>query len=186
MTRARALYAVTALVAAYALLRLVAAPGAEPYATLARPAPGVTAGVASGPVPPSAAEVRAALAALDAARARGYADPAAADPDEWSARTCACRREDVRRLRSLARRGLALRGHRSRLLSLAVARAGPHEVTLVVTDRVSPYAAVDRRGRTVARWPASGPRRWQVTLVRVADRWVFGRIARAPPEWRGV
>jgi hypothetical protein len=191
MNRVRALAVVAALLAAYVLLRAVAAP--EPYATLARPAaPRVTAAPSHSPDPgpppdrgsaPSAAALRAALVALDAARARGYASPSGADPDLWAARTCACRVEDVRRLRSLAARGLALRGHRARLVSFALVRAGPDSAEVAVTDRVAAYAAVDARGRTVARWPSSGPRRWRITLVRADGRWLFAGIGvRAPPS----
>lgn len=190
MNRFRALAVVAALLAAYVLLRAAATP--EPYATLARPAAGVP--LASAPAPAAAVEpagrrdapspgaLRAALVALDAARARGYASPPAADPGRWAARTCACHAEDVRRLRSLAARGLALRGHRARLVSFVLVRAGPASAEVVVTDRTAAYAAVDARGRTVARWPASGPRRWRVTLVRTAARWLLGDIGARTPD----
>lgn len=193
MSRARLLLVAVAAfaTAAYALLRAVTAP--EPYATLARPAaarPSVGAGrvgVAGEPVegatprePPPAGVLRAALARLDAARVAGFADPAAADPDDWAAPTCSCRAEDVRRLRALAARGLALRGHRAAVLGLRVVRAGPWAATVVVTDRVAGYAVVDRRGRVVARWAPAEPRTWRVTLVRVTGRWLLGRIVRGP------
>jgi hypothetical protein len=120
------------------------------------------------------------LSALDRARAAAYADPVTADPDDWAARTCACHAEDVRRLRALAADRLALRGARVTVLSVAVARAGPTSVDVVVTDRLAAYAAVDARGRTVRRWSAAGPRRWRITLVLVAGRWRLGAVARAP------
>lgn len=173
---ARAVLAVAALLlVAYAVLRAATRP--EPYVTLARPAPSSPALTASPSPPP---DLRAALVALDAARAAGYADPAAADPDAWSAPSCSCRADDVRRLRALARHGLRLRGHGATVLGLAVVRAGQDRATLLVTDRLGPYAAVDARGRTVARWPASGPRRWRITLVRPSGRWLLGAVARAP------
>ncbi|HWL35135.1 MAG TPA: hypothetical protein VNQ77_02980 [Frankiaceae bacterium] len=182
MNHVRALAAVVALLAAYVLLRAAAAP--EPYATLARPAfsaPPAPLPLEPSPPPsrrdpPSPAAVRAVLVALDAARTRGYASPPGADPDRWAARSCACHAEDVRRLRSLAARGLALRGHRARLVSFVLVRAGPAVAEVAMTDRTAAYAAVDARGRTVARWPASGPRRWRMTLVRTAGRWLLGDI----------
>jgi hypothetical protein len=174
MTTRAAVAVAALLLAAYAVLRAATRP--EPYVTLARPAPSSPAPTAS----PSPPDLRVSLVALDAARADGYADPAAADPDAWVAPSCACRAEDVRRLRALARRGLRLRGHRTTLLGLAVVRAGPDRATLLVTDRLGSYAAVDARGRTVARWPASGPRRWRITLVRTSGRWLLGTVARAP------
>jgi hypothetical protein len=134
---------------------------------------------------PDAGAVRAALAALDRARAAAYADPLTGDPDAWALRSCACRAEDVRRLRDLARAGLALRGHAVTVTALTVlaARAGPSgtfRVDVLVTDRVSAYAAVDRAGRAVRRWPSTGPRRWRLGLVRAAGRWRYSAVARAP------
>lgn len=189
MNRVRALAVVVALLAAYVLLRAASAP--EPYATLARPAlsgaPPAPVPLEPGPPPsrrdpPSPAVLRAALVALDAARTRGYASPPGADPDRWAARSCACHAEDVRRLRSLAGRSLALRGHRARLVSFVLVRAGPAVAEVVVTDRTAAYAAVDARGRTVARWPALGPRRWRLTLVRTAGRWLVGDISAGTPD----
>jgi hypothetical protein len=191
-----ALAAAALLVVAYAALRALARP--EPYAGLARPAvhppgprlvpplapPLVPAADPPSPAsrrdPPRLPALRAALAALDAARAAGYADPVAADPDSWAARSCACHAADARRLRALARRGLALRGHRTTSLAVTLVRAGPAAATLLVADRLGPYAAVDRRGRAVARWPGTPSRRWLVTLVRPAGRWLLGAVARAP------
>jgi hypothetical protein len=201
MTRTRLLDA-AALVAALLLVRVLAR-GATPAATLARPAPG--AATTSRPAPgaatttrrpapdvpaaaptpaagggPDATTVRTALATLDRARAAAYDHPVDGDPDAWAARTCPCHAADAARLRALARAGQALRGAATRLVSVADVRAGPGAVTAVVTDRLAPYTTVDRRGRAVARWPGTGPRRWRVTLVRVAGRWLLGAIARAP------
>ncbi|HVF04657.1 MAG TPA: hypothetical protein VNA20_07455 [Frankiaceae bacterium] len=196
MSRVRLSLAAALLVlAAYVGLRAHLRP--DPYATLARPAvlapprsaapsaparpPSVPSSSASpSAAPPSSAALRATLRALDRARAAGFADPVGADPDAWAARSCACRAEDVRRLRDLAARGLALRGHRAELLRVELVRAGPASARVAVTDRLGGYAAVDARGRTVARWPASPERRWLVTLVRVDGRWLLGAVARAP------
>jgi hypothetical protein len=175
------------------------AAAAPPFAAAAPPAPGVplvpagslppglppTASAPRTPPAPDAGAVRAALAALDRARAAAYADPLTGDPDAWALRSCACRAEDVRRLRDLARAGLALRGHAVTVTGLTVlaARAGPSgtfRVDVLVTDRVSAYTAVDRAGRVVRRWPSTGPRRWRLGLVRAAGRWRYAAVARAP------
>jgi hypothetical protein len=204
-----ALVAALAALAALAVLALVAlraARSAAPAATLARPAfpPAASApapSTASTPVPsaaptaptpvlpprasgpPSVATVRAALAVLDRARAAAYADPPDADPTAWALPTCACHAEDARRLRDLARSGLALRGHAVTLtaVTLLPARAGPAlRVEALVTDRVGAYTAVDPAGRVVRRWPATPSRRWRVTLVRTTGRWRYAAVARAP------
>ncbi|MDQ1712007.1 MAG: hypothetical protein QOE45_1457 [Frankiaceae bacterium] len=195
---------VLALLLAVAL-RVLAARSPAPGLTLARPAPGVAQLpatpappapsqpsparpplAASPPLPlPDAAAVRAALATLDRARGVAYADPPGADPGAWATPSCACRGEDVRRLRSLARSGLALRGQAVTVVSVTVldARAGPAgsvRVDAAVVDRVGAYTAVDRTGRAVRRWPATGPRRWRLTLVLAAERWRYTAVARAP------
>ncbi|HEX8003141.1 MAG TPA: hypothetical protein VF519_10650 [Mycobacteriales bacterium] len=152
------------------------AASSPPAASPAAPAPAS----ATAPSPPTPAELRAALAALDATRAAAFARPAGADPGAWADPRCACHADDARRLRDLARDGLALRGHRVTLVSLAVTRATATRADLLLVDRAAGYAAVDRSGRAVARWPESGPRRWRVTLVRAGGRWLFGQVARAP------
>ena len=130
---------------------------------------------------PSLDEVRAALAALDTARAAAFADPVTADPDEWATTACACHADDTRRLRELAGNGLALRGQRVTVDSLAFASPpGAGRADVVLVDRTSAYDAVDGTGRIVRGWPAEGPRRWRITLVRAGGRWLFGSIARAP------
>lgn len=193
MERLRVALAVAALVvAAYAVLRATARP--EPYATLARPAAGaqpvpLRPAVVAMSEPPDPAGPRdapapgalwAAFRRLDRARAAGYADPLAADPDAWAARSCACHAEDARRLRDLAARGLRLRGHRATVTAFALVRAGPARAVLLVSDRLAPYAAVGRSGAVAARWPGSPLRRWRVTLVRDSGRWLLGAVARAP------
>jgi hypothetical protein len=179
MNRARAVVVAAAVAALVAYVALRAAARPEPFTTLARPAAASAPPTAVAPTPDAAA-LRAALAALDRARAAAYADPVAADPDTWAARTCTCRAEDVRRLRRLAARGLALRGQRSTLLTFTLTRAGPVSAEALVTDRTSAYAAVDRRGHTVRRWPATPPRRWRIAFVLVSGRWLLGGIDRAP------
>jgi hypothetical protein len=160
------------------------ATASHPPTVASRPPTAASGGPAASPsaAGPDAASVRHLLTALDRARAAGYVDPTTADPDDWAARSCACRDEDVRRLRALARAGLALRAAAVHLVSVsvAVARAGPESVDAVVVDRLAAYVAVDRRGRTVHRWPATGPRRWRITLVLVSGRWRLGAVARAP------
>ena len=178
------LLAAALLLAAFAVVRAVARPA--PYATLARPARVAAAPAHDPPEPvtargvPSVGVLRSALRALDSARARAFASPASADPDAWAARSCACRDEDVRRLRRLASAGLTLRGQRTRLLGLALVRAGPARAEILVTDRVTAYAAVDRSDSVTQRWPASAVRRWSVTLVRLDSRWLLAAVARAP------
>ncbi|HEV2890956.1 MAG TPA: hypothetical protein VGX28_11335 [Frankiaceae bacterium] len=206
MNRARLLAAAAALLAALVLARVAFAP-APPATTLALPAPAApnapaaslpppptalsgpptappgppSAPAASAPGAPTLGDLRAALADLDAARATAFADPLTADPDVWADRACACHADDARRLRDLARAGLALHGHRVTLDSVTLRRPPtPERAELLVVDRAAAYAAVDARGRPVSRWPATGPRRWYVTLVRVAGHWAFGQIARAP------
>lgn len=158
--------------------------GASSGAAPAPPAapPGSPSPVARGQArPPTLAEVRDALTRLDAYRGAAFAEPADGDPDAWAARTCACHRDDTERLRDLARDGLALRGHGVTVESVAF--AAPPTAThaeLLVTDRATAYAVVDAAGRTVSRWPASGPRRWRVTLVDAGGRWLIGRLARVP------
>jgi hypothetical protein len=124
--------------------------------------------------------VRALLAALDRVRAAGYADPAAADPDDWSAPTCPCHAEDARRLRALAAGGHRLRGQAATLHDVAVTAETATRIEAAVTDALAAYTELDPRGRVVARWPATGPRTWRVTLVRVGGRWLLGAVARAP------
>jgi hypothetical protein len=154
------------------------APGASPApAAPPRPAPAVGASPTSGLDAPAA---RALLTALDRARAAAYAEPGAADPDDWAARDCPCHAADAARLRDLARAGTALRGQRTVLLDVTVTRASPAAADLLVTDRLAPYVLVDRAGRVLRRWPQTPPRRWRVTLVRPAGRWLLGAVARAP------
>lgn len=197
MHRAHRYAAAAILAVALALARLLR-PDVPATPVLALPAPGTTPAAASpassatrpttssAPAsasarPPAAADLRAALTALDAVRAAAYAAPLDGDPDAWATRDCACHADDVRRLRDLARDGTALRGQRITVDSLAlVAPPTPEHADLVVVDRMTAYTAVDAAGRVVARWPASGPRRWRVTLVRVRDRWLLGAVARAP------
>ncbi len=137
---------------------------------------------------PTPTTVRRVLADLDRARAAAYADPVTGDPDAWAAPACACHAEDARRLRALARDGLALRSAASTLVAVTVlpiaadpaTRVGPDAVDALVVDRTSAYTAVDRTGRAVHHWPASGPRSWRIHLIQVAGRWRIGSIARAP------
>ncbi len=203
MTRTRLLAA--ALLAALVAAALVARAAHRPPVTLARPyaplpAPATPAALTPATAPPAtatsatrtsatpapaaapadAATARAALRALDRARAAAYADPLTGDPDDWAARTCPCHAADAARLRALARAGRALRGHATRLDAVRVVRATPRALDLVVRDRLGPYTAVDARSRVVARWPATPVRTWRIRLVRAGGRWLLGRIARAP------
>ncbi|HEU0131700.1 MAG TPA: hypothetical protein VFQ85_12000 [Mycobacteriales bacterium] len=186
VTARRALAAFTAFLGALLVLRVLTSH--EPRTvTLARPAPGAAvpavpppaaappASPAAAPPALDAATARSVLAALDAARAAAYAAPATADPAAWAAPSCACLAEDRRRLRDLAARGLALRGHAAVLDAVTL-----DGTTVLVADHAPAYTAVDARGAVVARWPASGPRRWRVTLVRHAGRWLLGCVVRAP------
>lgn len=193
MTRARLLAAsaaFAALAAALLLARVAFAPDAPPPVTLAVPAPGasplpVPAASPDAPPartgPPDAADLRAALAALDRARAAAFADPAAADPDAWATRTCPCHAADAATLRALARDGLALVRPTVTIevLDLAAPPTGAR-AELLLTDRLGAYTAVDPSGAAVRRWPPSPPRRWRVTLVHVGGRWLFDAVARAP------
>lgn len=209
MTRSRLAAAAALLAAALLVLRIYGARNGPPD-TLAVPAPFASLGAApSGtgvPSPAVAASVTAAarsgtavpspgpaaaspdptrvalavLAGLDRARASGYADPAAADPDDWAAPDCPCHAEDARRLRALAALGHHLRGQSTAVRALTVVAATPDRVDATFTDTVAAYEEVDARGRPVARWPAAPPRRWRVTLVTIAGRWRFGAFARAP------
>ena len=192
MDRARLLAAAAVLLVALLLARVAFAPDLAPAGTLAVPAvPSASAGPPSEPAPsrppdvptpaPTLDELRAAIARLDAARAAAFSRPADGDPDEWATRSCACHAGDTRALRDLARDGLALRGSGATVDALALARGPtPTRADVVLTDRLRAYQAVDSSGRVVARWPATGPRRWRVTLVRVSGRWLFGAVARAP------
>jgi hypothetical protein len=153
-------------------------------ATLAAPA----AADPSGPLSPAA--LRETVAALDRARGAAFADPVDGDPDEWATTACPCHAVDADALRALADRRRALRGATFVLLDVALAprarapgravRARTGVLDLLVVDRLGPYVAVDARGRVVARWPGTGPRRWRIRLARVAGRWRIGSIARAP------
>jgi hypothetical protein len=150
------------------------ASAAPPSARPARPARPADA-------PPDLPALRAALARLDAARTAAFADPPHADPGAWAAPSCACYAADAERLRALARDGTALRGHRMTIRSVALAApATATRADLTVVDSLAAYTAVDRSGRVTGRWPATGERRWRVTLVLVSGRWLVGGVTRAP------
>jgi hypothetical protein len=183
MTRTRLLALLALVAGALLALRLADARGGPPD-TLALPAYPTayppTGSPGPSPSPSPAVDWSAVLADLDRARAAGYADPPAADPRDWAARSCACWAEDVRRLRALAAAGHALRGQSGTLVGVRVTAAGAARADLLVRDRLAAYAEVDARGRPVTRWPASAVRRWRIVLVRVAGKWRLGAVERAP------
>jgi hypothetical protein len=175
MTRTRLLALLALVAGALLALRIADARGGPPD-TLALPA------YPAAPAPSLRAAVdwRDVLTGLDRARAAAYADPSAVDPDEWAARACPCRAEDVRRLRALAAAGHALRGQATTLVDVRVTAATSTGADLLVSDRLAPYSEVDAHGRRFAHWPAGAVRRWRIRLVRTAGQWRLGAVERAP------
>lgn len=86
--------------------------------------------------------------------------------------------QDLQSLREVAGRGAHTSALTTHILELQIRQQGADQVVLRVTDELDAYDFLDANGNVLAHKDAEGPKRGDVTLVRVTDGW---RISQRVP-----